>query len=112
MKCFKSFVKLSDLQIEKKINFVSLSRTKGKSRHPLLVMPTVKAKRHHSDVNKMIPNSAESEGKREDTKSRFPAPAVPQVTGTLPLRGPGLLKGLQICDLIPSSEQTNTGAPA
>lgn len=57
-------------------------------------------KRHHSNSRKA---SLQAPG---------PVPAVPRVIGTLPLRGPGLLKGLQTCDLIPSSEQTNTEAPA
>lgn len=45
-------------------------------------------------------------------KNRFLVPAVPQMIGMLPLRDPGLLKGLHICDLIPSSEQTNIEALA
>lgn len=52
----------------------------------------------------MIPNPTEF---RENL-----VPAAPPVIGMLPLRDRGLPKGLQICDLIPSSEQTNTEALA
>lgn len=58
----------------------------------------------------MISSSTEFEEKH--MKNRFLVPAVPQMIGMHPLRDPGLLKGLHICDLIPSSEQTNTEALA